>query len=522
MLRAGDGCPASKAALTFATANSDPRTWTRAELFDAAESVASRLPIDLGPGPVAILVDSQQDQVIHYLAILASGRVPAILSAPNRKINREYYLDTIAALLRSIRFDALITDFTALADGAHVVLAPYSLALQGRRGDLPKGAEPPAGSAFMQFSSGTTGIKKGVSVNVAAVASQIEAYGRAIEISAADVVVSWLPLYHDMGFITALHLPLATGAHAVMVHPVQWVSNPKTWLELVSKYRGTLSWHPNFAYQLMADRIRNPDSFDLSSLRMLANCSEPATARAQQAFSSTFSSAGLKAGVFAGCYAMAETTFAVTHLLGTDVSGLDEVGPRDTPSVPRPVPTVGEPLPGVDLEVESADGRPAADGDLGRLIVRSPFVADGYVANTQATAEAFADGWYRTGDLGYRVGNLFYVTGREKDLMIIAGVNIHPADVEELVSQENGVQPGRVAAFSTFDDRSQTERMVVLIEPSADASEVNLQAIRSRVIAGLGVASLELNLVAPGWLVKSTSGKMARSRCRDKWLSLQR
>lgn len=518
LLRAGTGSLSSTPAMTFAHVSGDQRTWTRGELFEAAEMLAARLPVALGPGPIGILLEEQEDQVLHYLAVLASCRIPAILTNPNRKLNAAYYLQTIASLLRKIPFDAVITDLPGLADSQLTVLAPHTL-----RGKAHKftatDARPSPDTAFMQFSSGTTGIKKGVTVSAEAVASQMSIYGRAIDICADDVVVSWLPLYHDMGFMTALNLPLSTGAHTVMVNPIQWVTKPRSWLDLVVRYRGTLAWHPNFAYQFMAERVRTADAFDLSSMRMLANCSEPATAKAQTAFSSAFAAAGLRPRVFAGCYAMAETTFAVTHQLATDFDGLDYVGPREAPSIPRPIPTVGQALPAVDIALEDLQGRPTGDRELGELMIRAPFLASGYFANDRATADAFPNGWYRTGDLGYRIGDILYVTGRKKDLIIIAGVNVHPGDVEELVSAERGVQPGRVAAFSTFDDRNQTERMTVLVEPSGDTAGIHLPSVRSRLIAVLGAANFEVHIVEPGWLIKSTSGKMARLLCRDKWLS---
>ncbi len=518
LLRAGAGSLASTPAMTFAHASGDQRTWSRGELFETAEMLAARLPVALGPGPIGILLEEQEDQVLHYLAVLASGRIPAILTNPNRKLNAAYYLETIASLLRKIPFDAVITDLPGLVDSELTVLAPHTLTGKAHR-VTTTGTRPSPDTAFIQFSSGTTGIKKGVTVSAEAVASQVSIYGQAIDICADDVVVSWLPLYHDMGFMTALNLPLATGAHAVMVHPIQWVTKPRNWLDLVMRYHGTLAWHPNFAYQFMAERVRTAEAFDLSSIRMLANCSEPTTAKAQTVFASAFAAAGLRHRVFAGCYAMAETTFAVTHQLATDFDGLDDVGPSEAPSIPRPIPTVGKALPAVEVALEHLHGRPAGDRELSELMIRAPFLASGYFANERATTEAFPNGWYHTGDLGYRIGDMLYVTGRKKDLIIIAGVNVHPGDVEELVSTERGVQPGRVAAFSTFDDRNQTERMTVLVEPAGDAVEIHLPSVRSRLIAVLGAANFEVHVVEPGWLVKSTSGKMARLLCRDKWLS---
>lgn len=513
-----EGWP-GRTAFVFHRRDGTATEWTYERLFSETEALAARLPTDLPPGPVGILVDEQEQQVLHHLALLSRNRVPCTLTPPHHKLEPAYYAATMRAVLAAVRFGALISDVAGLDRGAPVVLTPGSLAERGR-GDASEAQHLDLlGAAFVQLSSGTTGIKKAMAVTARAAQAQLDAYGAAIGMTADDVVISWLPLYHDMGFITALHLPLAFGAATVMMHPVDWVRRPGRYLELVTEHGGTLGWQPNFALRFTVDRIRSLEGLDLSSLRGLANCSEPATTAAQSAYADLLAPAGLRPGVFWGCYAMAETTFAVTHSAGTLTDGLDFEGPAGQVGVPRPVPTVGRPLPGVEVQIEGDGRRLVADGQLGEIVIRAPFLAAGYVGHGAATGARFRDGTYRTGDLGYRRGDLLYVTGRKDDLIIAAGVNIHPGDIEALVSAEPGVQPGRVAAFADFDERAQTERITVLLEPADPAVRPDMKTIRVRLIGALELSNFEVRTVPRGWLVKTSSGKMARKASHQKWLA---
>jgi acyl-CoA synthetase (AMP-forming)/AMP-acid ligase II len=507
-------------ALTFIGGRRDPYTF--AEVLEKAEELAERfgaleLPDD---APVGILLRTQEDQVLHYLGLLCAGIVPAILTPPNPKLDRAYYVETMVRVLARSHFAAIVTDVDGL-EVPSLALQPHDL--QPAEGQRPCGAKgPKLVAAFLQFSSGTTGIKRGVPVTDECVVAQVRTYGDAIGLEANDTIVSWLPLYHDMGFITCLNMPLVWGVHTVMMDPIHWVSNPSLFLREASNHSATLAWNPNFAYAFMAHRIRDRDldGVDLSSLRGLVNCSEPVTHASQELFSKRFRSHGLRDDVFWGCYAMAETTFAVTH--GKDAD-LDAVGPAGA-SVGATRVSVGTPLPNVELRIVSDDGTTLPDRRLGEIQVRTPFTFSGYFNDPESTDEAFVDGWYRTGDVGYRVGDALYVMDRRKDVMIVGGVNIFPRDIEETVSSLPGVISGRVAAFAEFDLRLQTERAVVLCESDLD-DPVREQALvieaRQKLLAAFQIASFEVHVVPPGWLVKSSAGKISRTQNRMKWLGEQ-
>ena len=505
-------------ALTFVGARPEPYTY--GELFARANEIAERMA-SLGLGrdaPLGVLLGRQEDQALHYLGALAAGLVPAILTPPNPKLNREYYGETMAGVMAKTRFAAVVSDIDL--DLPAPLLEPYELR---RTNDVPSvsgGADLEA--AFLQFSSGTTGIKRGVLVSDEAALAQISTYGRAIALDHRDVIVSWLPLYHDMGFIACLNMPLVWGIHTVMIEPIAWVTRPSIFLQAASEHRATLAWNPNFAYAFMAKRVPEKDvaHVDLTAFRGLVNCSEPVTYASEEAFRARFARQGVSPHAFWGCYAMAETTFALTHGTPDDEGRLDEIGPEGSADRDRRHLSVGPPLRDVELRVIAPDSGELPDRSIGELHVRSPFTARGYYNEPDATAASFVGGWYRTGDLGYRVGGAFYVVGRSKDVMIVGGVNVFPQDVEELVSDVEGVIPGRVTAFSEFDLQVETERIVVIFETQVDdpaAREQLVLSVRQRVLAAFQVANFEVHPVAPGWLVKSSAGKIARGPNRAKW-----
>jgi fatty-acyl-CoA synthase len=460
----------------FLDAGLNESAWTHERLHVEIESVAAAIS-SLRPDahfPVAILFQSQESQVLHYLATLSLGLRPAILTPPNRKLNRAYYLETMASILSSCRFSAVLSDVPGIAAQTGSIAATPLL----------------ADTAFVQFSSGTTGIKRGVEISHEAALCQIETYSRAIGLSREDRIISWLPLYHDMGFMTSLNMSLVEAVESIMIQPGDWVADPGMYLRAISRYGATLGWNPNFAYKFMAERVKQNDlaDLDLSTLRALVNCSEPVTMESQRSFRDRFAPCGLNDTVFRGCYAMAETTFALTHGDATDTS-------------------VGRILKGVELVVDKT----------GELRVKSPFNFSCYYSNPEATAAALEDGWYKTGDLGYSVGDQLYVQGRKKDLIIVAGENYFPGDLEDVVSAIPGVHPGRVCSFAQFNPATQTDRAIILAEQDAPSTTL-LLSVRQELAARFQFTGFEVHFVPAGWLIKSSSGKMARTLNRERWI----
>lgn len=509
-------------AFAFLDADLNAREYSNRQLWNTSEKIAKCLrKLDFKETtPVGILLQSQESQVIHYLAVISAGLVPAILTPPNRKLKRDIFEATIASMVDNCRFSAVITDVKDLNVDV-TLLEPDTLNVMHRS---ERSVEPIEHAAILQFTSGTTGIKRGVMIAHKVMLDSLRAYAETIGLDRSDRILSWLPLYHDMGFIACLNMPLVFGVHCIIINPLDWVANPDLFVQAASRYRTTLSWNPNFAYAFMAERVRQEqlEDLDLSCFRGLINCAEPVTAESQRRFQMRFAPNGLKSGVFRGCYAMAEATFALTDGQETDPGYLDYQGPLGSEIVIKyPQISVGRALQGVELEIVDDNYQKLADRCIGELWVRSPLLFSGYYNNAEATAAAMQQGWYKTGDLGYRVGKEYFVCSRKKDLLILNGVNVFPQDVEELVSSIDGILAGRVVAFSQFSEQYQSEMLTVLAESAVPASERNNSIIRVRqaILATLQIASFQVHLLPPMWLLKSSSGKIARQANKSKWLT---
>jgi acyl-CoA synthetase (AMP-forming)/AMP-acid ligase II len=315
--------------------------------------------------------------------------------------------------------------------------------------------------------------------------------------------------------------------------PFDWVRAPYRLMQAVSQYKGTLSWLPNFAFNFCAQKTRDRDleGVDLSSWRAVINCSEPVHAYSHQIFSERFARYGLKPGALATCYAMAENVFAVT------LGGLDGPVATDvidgrallTERVARPASSdgltllsCGRPLPNTKVRVLDAEHHDLPERHLGEIALQSDCLLTNYYHRPDATAQAFDQGWYLTGDLGYLANGEVYVTGRKKELIIVGGKNVYPQDLERLAADVPGVHPGRVVAFGIEDETAGTEEVVVVAEAETDAPEERQRiadAIRQRVTQGSDVALRRVRVVDARWLIKTSSGKPARLACREKYLS---
>jgi acyl-CoA synthetase (AMP-forming)/AMP-acid ligase II len=353
---------------------------------------------------------------------------------------------------------------------------------------------------LLQHSSGTTGLQKGVALSHAAVLSQVESYARAIRLTAADVVVSWLPLYHDMGLIAGFILPILSRIPLVLMSPFDWVRAPYRLFQAVSSYHGTLTWLPNFAYNFCAQKVRDRDlaGVDLSSWRAVINCSEPIHASSHRQFIERFAPFGLHPQAIAASYAIAENVFAVTQggigaPLAVDTVNLRKFMTEGVaePSSPGegalPLVSSGRAIDGTHVRVIDPKGIDLPDRVIGEIAIRSNCMLTGYYNRPDLTQRAFLDGWYRTGDLGYLVAGELFVTGRMKDLIIVGGKNIYPQDLERLAGDVPGVHPGRVVAFGVYSEAAGTEEVVLLAE--ADIDEPHRRGsiadqIRSRVNQG--------------------------------------
>ncbi|GAP16096.1 acyl-CoA synthetase [Longilinea arvoryzae] len=539
-------------ALVLQTARQPDWTLSVSDLIRAAAGWQSVLAgHGVCPGEAVLLIlQHGSDLVQAYFGCVLNGSIPAVMPFLTEKLLPERYRAELSALLGVTRPAAVITyaDFEGevLAaggggDAPAVIVAERVRAEAAPEPDweqLPGLRRDPDDIALLQHSSGTTGLQKGVALSHRAVLRQLEVYSRALRLDPArDTIVSWLPLYHDMGLIASFLMPLLLGVPLVLMSPFDWVRAPYRLLQSISAYRGTLTWLPNFAYNFCAQKIRDRDlqGVDLSSLRGVINCSEPCRPESHAAFTARFAGFGLNPAALMTCYAMAENVFAVTQA-GLDGPVSEDVIDRDAlqvERVARPVPaddgravvrmlSNGRPLPNVALRVVDANGADLPERAVGEIVLRSDCMLSEYYRRPEVTRKAFLPGgWYLTGDLGYLAGGELFVSGRKKDLIIVGGKNIYPQDIETAASQVPGVHPGRVVAFGLFDEAAGTEEVALVaeVDPAGPAErEALADAIRQAVTRGTAVTLRRVHLVGAGWIIKTSSGKTARGANKERFL----
>ncbi len=522
---------------------------TYRQLFEEACATASHLAkAGVGPGEVVILILEHSKALIYsFFGAVLLGAIPSIMPFLTEKLAPEHYRSALSALFEIVHPAAVITSqgFAVEVTRASTREAPRAVLLSeqllsGEACDLESLAgfqRGPDEILLLQHSSGTTGLQKGVALSHRAVFNQLKSYANAIRLSSADTIVSWLPLYHDMGLIAGFILPVLCRVPLVLMSPFDWVRAPHRLLQAVSDYRGTLTWLPNFAYNFCAQKIRSNqvDGTDLSTWRAVINCSEPMHWSSHQKFLERFQSLGFHPHALATCYAMAETVFAVTQggiekpvtvdvIDGYTLTTQQLAAPARDKDRAIKMLSAGLPIENTRLRVLDARGRDLPERSIGEIAIHNDCMLDRYFNRPDLTEKAFLDGWYLSGDLGYLANGELYITGRKKDLIIVGGKNIYPQDLERLAGDLPGVHPGRVVAFGVFNETMGTEEVVLVAESDErepDRRQSLAEQIRQRVTRGSDVALRYVEVVDRNWLLKTSSGKIARSANRDKYLAKQ-
>lgn len=529
------------------------RRWTWGALYGAAARFADRMREEgVRKGDIcALIIRHHPDFYPLYMGISLMGAIPSILAYPNPRLHPDKFRQGLEGMAHHSGLDWIFTE-SALEETIRPLVGKDTTTIRGlffplewEKGTREKGGEagpspriehrsPPDEPCLLQHSSGTTGLQKAVVLSHRAVLDHLFRYGKSIRLEERDKIVSWLPLYHDMGLIAAFQLPLAWGIPLVQMDPFEWVQAPAMFLSAVSRERGTLAWLPNFAYNLMADRIHEEDlaNLRLESLRMVINCSEPVRHDSHEKFVRRLGPYGMREDALAVCYAMAETTFAATQTAPGRSARVVSVSrkalargrfqpvPSGAPDETKRCVSAGSSIDGCELKVVDERGNDLPDGDIGEIAIRSVSLFEGYRNQPVKTAEVLKDGWYFSGDYGARHEGEYYILGRKKDIIIVAGNNIAPEDVEDAVNEVPGVVPGRVVACGMEDAESGTEQVCVIAE-TEETSEKGLKAIRRAVMeAGIriDVAISRVYLVPPRWLIKSSAGKLSRKANRQRIL----
>lgn len=538
-----------RTALVLQSAAGDQEISFRELVTGAQAYCAAYTRAGVEPGePVILLLQHGLDLIEAFFGAILQGAIPSIMPFLTEKLAPERYRSSLEALIDITGPAALVTysEFKPEVERARkqgdsvralLISDDVEPATGQELAELSGTRRSPDDIVLLQHSSGTTGLQKGVALSHRAVLNQVGSYAEAIHMTADDVVVSWLPLYHDMGLIAGFIMPILLRARLVLMSPFDWVKAPHRLMRAVSDYRGTLSWLPNFAYNFCSQKIRERDleGVDLSSWRSLINCSEPIRYESHEMFYERFKEYGFERQALATCYAMAENVFAVTQ------GGIDEPVVVDTVEVEalrtqglaRPVApgegalnllSAGRPISNTRVRVVGEDGSPLPDRRVGEIALQGESLLEGYYHRPDLTEAAFLEGWYLTGDLGYLVDGELFVTGRRKEIIIVGGKNVFPQDLEYLASQVPGVHPGRVVAFGLFNEKIGTEEIAIVaeIDPGfEDKRDALAREVRAVVNQGSDVAVRYVELVDRGWMIKTSSGKTARGANREKYLSMK-
>jgi acyl-CoA synthetase (AMP-forming)/AMP-acid ligase II len=534
------------------------KTITYTDLLHGSSGYASALKNSgIHPGEVVILIlQHGEDLVYAFFGAILHGAIPAIMPFLTEKLSPEQYRRSLTALFEITAPSAVITypEFVseihqAIQPGSSVrtvlvsdrIVPPPELSTAIIEGGLNRSPED---IVLLQHSSGTTGLQKGVALSHKAIFNQLESYSNSLHLTSSDVIVSWL-LSIMMGLIAGFIMPILSRVPLVLLSPFDWVRAQHMLLHAVSNHHGTLSWLPNFAYNFCAQKIRQRDleGVDLSSWRAVSNCSEPMYWKSHQMFLERFQPYGLSPSTLATCYAMAENVFAVSQggidrpvtvdritQRGLLVDRIAWPAKNDDDSIN--MLSAGQPIDNTRVRVVNQRHTEIPDRHLGEIAISSDCMLTGYYNRPDLSAKAFVDGWYLTGDLGYIANGEIYVTGRKKDLIIVGGKNIYPQDLEALASDVHGVHPGRVVAFGVPNEATGTEDVVIIaevdlklrdfddteIEGSSEGSKIT-DEIRSRVTRGSDIALRYVKLVKRGWLLKTSSGKVARGANRERYLT---
>lgn len=517
-------------------------TMTYGQLAESARALARALVVqDVVPGDrIALMLPTSLEFFTAFFGILYAGATPVPIYPPARLSQLEDHMLRQAGILNNAEIKILITVPQALRLGALLRGQVRSLALvdsvagltaRPQPCDLPPAAGASA-TAFIQYTSGSTGDPKGVILSHANLLANIRALGAATEANSKDVFVSWLPLYHDLGLIGGWLGSLYYAASFYVMSPLSFLRRPETWLWAMHRYRATLSAAPNFAYELCLSKIEDADiaGLDLSALRICANGAEPVSAQTLRRFSQRFETYGFHPEAMCPGYGLAENTVVLTFpplrrpptIDRVDRDSLSRTGvaqpAREGDRLALEIVSCGRVLPGHDIRIVDDKGRECEERHEGRLEFRGPSATSGYFRNDAKTRELFHDGWLDSGDQAYIADGEVFITGRIKDIIIRAGRHIYPQEIEEAVGEIPGIIRNGVAVFGMSDPSSGTERTVILAETfEADTGRREALQAKAREVATdiLGAPPDEVVLAPPQAVPKTSSGKIRRSAARD-------
>ena len=532
-----DNAVHSDRSVTFVRAGGEERVVRYPDLWLEARRRAHALAaIGLQRGDrVALVLPEPDEFILTFIAALAGGFVAVPIYPPQTLAKMEAYGDTVRHVLAASGANVLVTNDALrplieqhLVGGASAARVVLERDVREAEGFAEQAPEPVSldDLAFLQFTSGSTSSPKGVMVthrNLSVNSHAIMFDG--LKSTPEDRGVSWLPLYHDMGLIGFVIAPLYALVQVMFLPTSAFIRRPSLWLDAIHRFRGTITFAPNFAFALATRAVTEGQarSWDLSSMRALGCGAEPIQPEVLRAFLGRFAAQGLRPESILPSYGMAEATLAITFAdvtapLRTDRIDLaamraGEARPSQGAAAMELV-SCGRPFPGHELAVMGAGGRPLGERQVGEVWLRGPSVTAGYFGDPVATEETFGGGWLRTGDLAYQADGELFICGRAKDLIILNGKNYYPQDIERIVSRVDGIRDGQCVAFSRFDDSG--AEIAVVVAESRKLTDGLAAAVVAAVRGELGLTITETHFIKRGTLAKTSSGKVRRRECKRR------
>lgn len=527
----------------YLTGDEEPLDISYQDLYDGARNIAAGLrAANHMPGErVAIMLPTSREYLFSFYGTLMAGGVPVPIYPPLRPSQLEDHLHRHVKILNNAGVSHLITVPEAKLLGLLLKSQVASLQNISTPTELMHTtsniSHPPVRAddiAFLQYTSGSTGNPKGVVLTHRQLLANIRTMGEMVQVNSNDRFVSWLPLYHDMGLIGAWLSSLYFSCTLVLMSPLTFLVRPQSWLWAIHTHKATLSAAPNFAYELCLNKVQEADidGLDLSSWRMAFNGAEPVSPKTIRRFVKRFGRYGFQRETMSPVYGLAECAVGLAFPPLGRGPVIDQID-RESLATQGKAITVeevtentlefvasGQPLPGYEIRIVDPEGRELPERYEGRLQFCGPSATHNYFHNPQQTRKLFDGKWLNSGDLAYMGGGDVYITSRSKDIIIRAGRNIYPYEVEEMVGNIAGIRKGCVAVFGTTDQLTATEQVVILAETRESNNEVKEKLLREigGIVSDLmGTAADEILLLPPHTILKTSSGKIRRAASREQY-----